>query len=209
MMKKYIAIWIGLLLACSACDDNYYHDSGLAKGKHYCTMWEYFQTDLENWDSTMVLIEHAGLKDIFDGTNPDYKEITFFGVTNLSINQFLFKTIDDDWEPLYNRIEDVPVELCREMLLSHVVAGKLMKLECEYEVKGTLTGGTTVKTLSGIELRVYRTRSSYSGIPDIGAEGLAIHAPVSGQMTTIASADIEVTNGVVHSLDYTYQFTQL
>lgn len=209
MMKKYIAIWIGLLLAFSACDDNYYHDSGLANGKHDCTMWEYFQTDLENWDSTMVLIEHAGLKDVFDGTNPDYKEITFFGVTNLSINQFLFKTIDDDWEPLYNRIEDIPVELCREMLLSHVVAGKLMKPECEYEVKGTLTGGTTVKTLSGIELRVYRTRSSYSGIPDIGAEGLAIHAPVSGQMTTIASADIGVTNGVVHSLDYTYQFTQL
>jgi len=209
MMKKYIAIWIGLLLAFSACDDNYYHDSGVANGKHDCTMWEYFQTDLENWDSTMVLIEHAGLKDVFDGTNPDYKEITFFGVTNLSINQFLFKTIDDGWEPLYNRIEDIPVELCREMLLSHVVAGKLMKPECEYEVKGTLTGGTTVKTLSGIELRVYRTRSSYSGIPDIGAEGLAIHAPVSGQMTTIASADIEVTNGVVHSLDYTYQFTQL
>lgn len=209
MMKKYIAIWIGLLLACSACDDNYYHDSGLANGKHDCTMWEYFQTDHENWDSTMMLIEHAGLKDIFDGTNPDYKEITFFGVTNLSINQFLFKTINDNWEPLYNRIEDIPVGLCREMLLSHVVAGKLMKSECDYEERGTLTGGTTVKTLSGIELRVYRTKSSYSGIPDIGAEGLAIHAPVSGQMATIASADIEVTNGVVHSLDYTYQFTQL
>lgn len=209
MMKKYIALWIGLLLACSACDDNYYHDSGLANGKHDCTMWEYFQTDHENWDSTMMLIEHAGLKDIFDGTNPDYKEITFFGVTNLSINQFLFKTIDDNWEPLYNRIEDIPVGLCREMLLSHIVSGKLMKSGCYYEERGTLTGGTTVITLSGIELRVYRTRSSYSGIPDIGAEGLAIHAPVSGQMATIASADIEVTNGVVHSLDYTYQFTQL
>ena len=208
-MKKYIAIWIGLLLACSACDDDYYHDSGLANGKHDCTMWEYFQTDHENWDSTMMLIEHAGLKDIFDGTNPDYKEITFFGVTNLSINQFLFKTIDDNWEPLYDRIEDIPVDLCREMLLSHVVAGKLMKSGCDYEERGTLTGGTTVKTLSGIELRIYRTQSSYSGIPDIGAEGLAIHAPVSGQMATIASADIEVTNGVVHSLDYTYQFTQL
>lgn len=208
-MKKYITIWLGLLLAFSACDDNYYHDSGLANGKHDCTMWEYFQTDHENWDSTMVLIEHAGLKDVFDGTNPDYKEITFFGVTNLSINQFLFKTIDEDWEPLYNRIEDIPVELCREMLLSHVVMGKMMKTGFEHEVKGTLTGGTIVKTLSGIELRAYRVKSEYNGIPDIGAESLAIHAIVSGQMATVASADIEVTNGVVHSLDYTYQFTQL
>lgn len=206
---KNIHVLIGLLLALGACDDNYYHDSGLANGKHDCTMWEYFQTDRENWDSTMILIEHAGLKDVFDGTNPDYKEITFFGVTNLSINQFLFKTIDDNWEPLYNRIEDIPVDLCREMLLAHVAPGKMMKTGFEHEVRGTLSGGTMVKTLSGIELRVYRTKSEYNGVPDIGAEGLAIHAPVSGQMATVASADIEVTNGVVHALDYTYQFTRL
>ena len=76
-------------------------------------------------------------------------------------------------------------------------------------MKGTLAGGTVVKTLLGIELRVYRTKSGYNGVPDIGAEGLAIHALVSGQMATVASADIEVTNGVVHALDYTYLFTQL
>ena len=209
MMKRYLAIWFGVLLACSGCDDNYYHDSGLANGKHNCTMWEYFQTDHENWDSTMILIECAGLKEVFDGTNPDYKEITFFGVTNLSILQFLVKTTGDDWEPLYDRVSDIPVNLCREMLLSHVVAGKMMKEEFDYEVKGTLTGGTMVKTLSGVELRVYRIKSSCSGVPDIGAESLAIHAPVSGQMATVASCNIEVTNGIDHSLDYTYQFTQL
>ena len=206
-MKGYIFL-IGVFCILCSCED-YYRDSGLANGKHDCTMWEYFESQPGDWDSTMILIEHAGLKDVFDGTNPDYKEITFFGMTNLSIEQLLVKTIDDDWEPIYNRVKDIPVDLCREMLLSHVVAGKLMKSGCDYEERGTLTGGTTVKTLSGIELRIYRTQSSYSGIPDIGAEGLAIHAPVSGQMATIASADIEVTNGVVHSLDYTYQFTQL
>ena len=172
-------------------------------------MWEYFKSQPDDWDLTMILIEHAGLKDVFDGTNPDYKEITFFGVTNLSIEQFLVKTIADNWEPLYNRIEDIPVELCREMLLAHVASGKMMKTGFEHEVKGTLAGGTVVKTLLGIELRVYRTKSGYNGVPDIGAEGLAIHALVSGQMATVASADIEVTNGVVHALDYTYLFTQL
>ena len=119
------------------------------------------------------------------------------------------KTIDDDWEPIYNRVKDSPVDLCREMLLSHIIPGKIMKTGFDYEVKGTLTGGTMVTTLSGVELRVYRTKSSYGGVPDIGAEGLRIHAPVSGNIASIASADIEVTNGVVHSLDYTYQFTQL
>lgn len=208
-MKIYIYIILGILLGCYACDDNYYHDSGLADGKHDCTMWEYFKSQPDDWDSTMILIEHARLKSVFDGTDPDFKEITFFGVTNFSIMQFLFKTVDDDQEPVYNRIEDMPVDLCRKMLLSHVVSRKMMKTDFDYEVRGTLTGGTVVKTLSGIELRVYRTRSDFNGVPDIGAEGLAIHALVSGQMATIASANIEVTNGVVHSLNYTYQFTQL
>ena len=81
-MKRYDVLILGLLCCSfsllSSCDDDYFHDSGLADGKHDCTMWEYFQTDGENWDSTMILIEHAGLKEVFDGTNPDYKEITFF-----------------------------------------------------------------------------------------------------------------------------------
>ncbi len=205
---KNILMLIGLLSVLGACDD-YYHDSGLANGKHDCTMWEYFKSQPDDWDSTMILIEHAGLKEVFDGTNSSYKEITFFGITNLSIEQFLVKTTGDDWEPLYTCIEDIPVDLCREMLLSHVISEKMIKTDFDYEVKGTLTGGTTVKSLSGVELRVYRIKSSYSGVPDIGAESLAIHALVSGQMATVASADIEVTNGVVHSLDYTYEFTQL
>ena len=205
-MKGYIFL-IGVFCILCSCED-YYHDSGLANGKHDCTMWEYFESQPGDWDSTMILIEHAGLKSIFDGSG-EYKQITFFGVTNLSIEQLLVKTIDDDWEPIYNRVKDIPVDLCREMLLSHIIPGKIMKTGFDYEVKGTLTGGTMVTTLSGVELRVYRTKSSYGGVPDIGAEGLRIHAPVSGNIASIASADIEVTNGVVHSLDYTYQFTQL
>ena len=157
-MKGYIFL-IGVFCILCSCED-YYHDSGLANGKHDCTMWEYFESQPGDWDSTMILIEHAGLKDVFDGTNPDYKEITFFGVTNLSIEQLLVKTIDDDWEPIYNRVKDIPVDLCRDMLLSHIIPGKMMKTGFDYEVKGTLTGGTMVTTLSGVELRVYRTKSS-------------------------------------------------
>lgn len=205
---KNILILIGLLWVVCSCDD-YYHDSGLADGKHDCSMWEYLNTQPQDWDSTVLLIERAGLVDLFDGKDKEYPEITFFGVTDLSIEQFLLKTVDEEDEPLYERIEDVPVDLCRKMLLSHVVPGRMMKTDFDYEVKGTLTGGTMVTTLSGVELRVYRTRSEYGGVPDIGAEGLAIHAIISGQMASVASADVETLNGVVHSLSYTYQFTEL
>ena len=206
-MKGYIFL-IGVFCILCSCED-YYHDSGLANGKHDCTMWEYFESQPGDWDSTMILIEHAGLKDVFDGTNPDYKEITFFGVTNLSIEQLLVKTIDDDWEPIYNRVKDIPVDLCRDMLLSHIIPGKMMKTGFDYEVKGTLTGGTMVTTIGGVELRVYRTLTPYNGIPDIGPESLFFHAVLSGHIAMVASADIEMTNGVVHSLSYTYEFTEL
>ena len=192
---KNILILLGLLFAVCSCDD-YFHDSGLADGKHDCTMWEYLNTQPQDWDSTVLLIERAGLVDLFDGKDHEHPEITFFGVTDLSIEQFLLKTVDEEDEPLYARVDDIPVDLCREMLLSHVVPGKIMKEEFDYEVKGTLTGGTMV-------------RSEYGGVPDIGAEGLSIHAMVSGQMASVASANIETRSGVVHSLSYTYQFTEL
>ena len=59
------------------------------------------------------------------------------------------------------------------------------------------------------KLRVYRTQSEFNGIPDIGAEGLKIHAEISGQMADIASADIETNNGVVHSLSNRFTWVEL
>ena len=110
---------------------------------------------------------------------------------------------------VYSSVKDVPVELCRKMLLAHVLNRRMMKEDFDYEVKGTLTGGTMVTTIGGVELRVYRTRTPYNGIPDIGPESLFFHAVTSGHIAMVASADIEMMNGVVHSLSYTYEFTKL
>lgn len=191
------------------CDDNYYHDSGLANGKHDCSMWEYLHTDGRDWDSTVVMIERAGLRSLFDGGDSENGEITFFGPTNYSIMQFLYKTLDDVGEVMYERIADIPVEMCRQMILSHVIRGKKMSTDFDFEVKGTLTGGSVETTLTGRQLRVYRVRGEYNGIPDIGPEGLMIHALEGGHIAGVASSNIETTNGVVHSLSYTHQLTEL
>jgi len=66
-----------------------------------------------------------------------------------------------------------------------------------------------MKTLTGKDLRVYRIKTDYMGIPDIGPEGLAIHALESGHIVRVASADIEMNNGMVHSLSYSYMWTEL
>lgn len=208
-MKKYILLSITILvITLAGCDNDYFHDTGKANGKHDCTMWEYMKGDHENWDSTVLLIERAGLQSLFDGTGED-KEITFFGPTNMSVMQFLFKTVNDDYEMIYNSINDIPVELCRQMILSHVIKGKKTSTGFDYEVKGTLTGGTGVKNLAGNDLRVYRVKGEYAGIPDIGPEALYVHSLLFGHIALIASSNIETTNGIVHSLSTSYQFTEL
>ena len=70
-------------------------------------------------------------------------------------------------------------------------------------------GGTEMYSLNNVKLRVYRTQSEFNGIPDIGAEGLKIHAKISGQMASIASSDIETNNGVVHSLSNRFTWVEL
>ena len=188
-MMKIFYVFLVLWGVATGCGNDFYHDSGLADGKHDCTVWEYLQTDHYNWDSVIV--------------------ITFFAPTNLSVNQFLFKTTGETGDMVYSSVKDVPVELCRKMLLAHVLNRRMMKEDFDYEVKGTLTGGTMVTTIGGVELRVYRTRTPYNGIPDIGPESLFFHAVTSGHIAMVASADIEMMNGVVHSLSYTYEFTKL
>lgn len=209
-MKRYILLSITILvMTLAGCNDDYFHDTGLADGKHNCSMWEYMKSDHENWDSTVLLIERAGLQSLFDGTDSDNKEITFFGPTNMSIMQFQFKTVNDDYETIYNSINDIPVELCKQMILSHVIKGKKTSTDFGYENKGTLTGGTEVENLAGNPLRVYRTKSEYYGIPDIGPEALYIHSLTFGQIALIASSNIETTNGIVHSLATTYEISEL
>lgn len=204
-MRTILFICITVILLAS-CEKDYQHDTELADGYHDCSMMDYLRNDHNNWDSIVVAIEYAGLTDIFEGTNPDYKEITFFGPTNTSIRKFF---LEQTGEAIYHTIREIPVEQVRDMILAYLVEGKKMKETFDYEVKGTLTGGTEVYSLNNVKLRVYRTQSEFNGIPDIGAEGLKIHAEISGQMASIASADIETNNGVVHSLSNRFTWVEL
>ncbi|HBO27774.1 fasciclin domain-containing protein [Culturomica sp.] len=201
-MEKYIYYLVMIFSVC-ACTDGYVADGGLADGNHDCSVWEYMRRDRGNWDSLVVAVEHAGLEGLFDGSDPEYREITVFGPVNYSVMNLLFNS-----GGRYNCVRDIPVDACRRMVMSHVLPGKHLKESFGYEVKGTLEGGTVVGNLLGGKLRVYRIRTPYLDVPDIGPEGLGVHALGSGFMTKVASADIRCTNGVVHSLSNTYKWTE-
>ena len=112
-MRTILLICITVTLLAS-CEKDYQHDTGLADGYHDCSMMDYLRSDHNNWDSIVVAIEYAGLTDIFEGTNPDYKEITFFGPTNMSIRKFF---LEQTGETIYHSIREIPVELVRDCLL--------------------------------------------------------------------------------------------
>ncbi|EHP47158.1 fasciclin domain-containing protein [Odoribacter laneus] len=204
-MKTYsiiLALSITLFLFVS-CEDNF-HDTGKANGVFNGTIWEYLNSDPKNYSDLVILIQHAGLEPLLDGKVSDNPELTFFAPTNFSIYQFLFKTVDNENNRIYQSVSDIPVEMAREMILSYIIPGRRMRESFNYEIKGTNEGGSLCTTLTNLELRVYRIHGDFYDVPDIGADILAIHFIQTGFKSSIASSDHQTDNGIVHSLDYDF-----
>lgn len=201
MKNIIILLIISLFCSCKVIDDPI--DTGICISNTDETMWEYFVKDTKNnWDSIIVAIEYADIKYMFDGSDPEYKELTFFGITNMSIQMFLYQNE-------LNSIHDLTPEKCKSMLLSHIVPGKVMKDDCDFEVKGTNEGGSMLTSITGKKIRAYRIKSPGIYGPESGPQYLAIHAQETGFKADVASSDIEVKNGVVHSLSYSYVWAEL
>lgn len=204
-MKQLILMTVFTMMVVSGCKE-YFIDEGFPDPVFKGNMMEFFENDPGNWSLLVEMVRRAGLEPQFRGEVPEHPEVTFFAPTNLSIYQFLFKTVDSEGERVYAAISDIPQEMCREMLLSYVVDGNYRKGDFDYEVAGTLEGGSVLCTLNDLELRIYRTRTPVGDIPDIGPEGLEIHYKKSGHMAVVISADHVTDNGMVHALSSTFQF---
>lgn len=202
---KYWIISIICILSLSTCEKYDVIDTGKANGVHDCTMWEYFHTNHYDWDSVIIAIEHAGLTGLFNG--PD--TITFFGITNWSIKRFIRHTYNEDGSRKYSCVRDIPADICKRMILSHLVGGKQMKDSFDYGVRNKNEGGTEMVSLAGKKLRVFRTKEDFGDYTEKGAVTLGVHGLESSVIVPVASGDIQVSNGVVHSLVYEYEWTEL
>ena len=202
------AIVVMVLCLCSCTKYNYIN-GGTANGIHDCTMWEYFHTNSYDWDSTVVMIEHAGLKSLFDGTG-EYKQITFFGLTSNSILRYML-------ENNYERVTDIPVGKCQDIIQKLVAPKRIMLND--------VPRGNRIQSGGGIEsafveydglvfdcirgsLFLWTQRMAYNDIEDTGE--IALYIASRNQDGTrnerVASTDIQTTNGVVHSLNYEFRF---
>ena len=202
------AIVVMVLCLCSCTKYNYIN-GGTANGIHDCTMWEYFHTNSYDWDSTVVMIEHAGLKSLFDGTG-EYKQITFFGLTSNSILRYML-------ENNYERVTDIPVGKCQDIIQKLVAPKRIMLND--------VPRGNRIQSGGGIEsafveydglvfdcirgsLFLWTQRMAYNDIEDTGEIELYIASRNQDgtRNERVASTDIQTTNGVVHSLNYDFRF---
>ena len=141
---KYILLSIFTIGILTSCDPkSNYIDTGISNGKHDCSMLEYFHTSSYNWDSLLVMIQHAELESLFEGREPGYEQITFWGPTNHSIRRYML-----DRE--ITRISDMSKTFCKQIILMHVVKKRIMKDEMNFripDVTGKIVGATEMAAL--------------------------------------------------------------
>lgn len=203
-MKRFVYTVIVGLISFSACTKDNFIYTGISNGRHEGkNLLEYMETDSYNWDSTLLLVRHAGAETVqlFEGKDANHPEITFFGITNHSIRRYML-------ENGIERVIDLDPAWCRSILLRHVVDGKFYRKdipEGKPGIYGTVgTGGMMLTTLAGTEIWAYTTVDEESGVVENAARHIFINFTNVNMQVAVASGDIEPDNCIVHALEYAF-----
>lgn len=203
-MKK-IMILIGVVVLAFSCETKQdWYDGGISSPYHDCSMMVYMRTDTYNYALTVQMIERGGLTDLFEGKVDTLPEITFLAPPSYSVYRYL---LDHDMK----EVNEMTKEACREMVLKHVIKGKCLKGSFAYRNPAyqidskEQNGGSKVPTLGECSLIIYRDKSIWGGVPDVGPEQMYIYSITGEIMVPLSSPDIQPLNGVVHALNYNYK----
>lgn len=203
-MKGLVYLSIIVALMVVGCTKNNYIDTGISDGRHEGkSLLEYMEAHPYDWDSTVLMVRHAGeeMVRLFEGQDPDHKEITFFGLTNHSIRRYLL-------ENGLKQVADLDAEWCRSILLKHIVDGKIYRKDMPEGKLGDFgtvgTGGTTLTTLAGTSLWVYVDVEETTYAEEAGARHIFMNFMNVNRVFGVASGDIEPDNCIVHALEYKF-----
>ena len=98
--------------------------------------------------------------------------------------------------------------------MKHVVSKKYLKSDIAYINKDYFIneekqdGGTDMTCIGGNKIRAYLRGSSWAGVAEAGAVTLNLYSMEHGEIP-VASPDIQPKNGVVHALNYSYNFGKI
>ncbi|WP_270544706.1 fasciclin domain-containing protein [Butyricimonas paravirosa] len=203
MMKTICYVMVGVLLLLASCTKDNFINTGVSNGRFDGNILEYMSAHSYDWDSTLVMIYHAGVDmvKLFEGNDEEHSVITFFGLTNHSIRRYLL-------EQGFKQVSDLDAEWCRSILLQHVVDGKIYRKDIpegypgDYGLAGT--GGCYVTTLAGNQLWVYVDIQENGAIVENAARPIFVNFIKTGLTFEVASGDIEPDDAVIHALQYDF-----
>lgn len=212
-MKNFLILSL-IITSFSSCDtDQVVLDTGKANPNFPGNMMEYLRSDKYNWELTVQMIERAGLTDLFEGRVDSLPLITFLGPKSHSILRFIFDSQHKDQSNgVFFQVSDIPVDMCREYILKHVIKGKHIKDEIAFRNKEFYIGapeqdgGTDFVCIAGNTVRAYLEKSSYAGVPDAGPVIMKLFSLDLEREVPVATPDIQPLNGVVHALYYGHEF---
>ena len=194
-MKKVYYVFIVLNCILASCGTDYgFIDTGVSETHENETMYEYFQTDLYNWTLVKRMIDKAGLKAMFNGEDPNYKEIMFLGPVDNSMRAWM-------WDNRYQTVEDMDAELCKKLILRYVFNTVYEREKVSVKLSETGDGGVNLTGLAGNLVWFYSMKEPFLDNPNVMITSLELLMKDNGQKAYIASSGIKVKNGMVHSLD--------
>lgn len=203
MVKVIYIVGVMFLFCIISCTKDNYIDTGISKSRFDGNMLEYMESHSYDWDSTVVMIRHAGadMVTLFEGREPGHEEITFLGITNHSIRRYLLMNG-------INSVRDLDPEWCRSILLQHVIDRKLYRKDIPEGKLGDFgtvgEGGVVVNTLAGTQVWMYVVLQEANGIKEHAARPIFLNFMRANKNFNIASGDIEPDNGLVHALEYKF-----
>ena len=204
-MKKVIyTIIVATLLLTTGCTKDNYIDTGICNGRFDGNLMEYMEANPYDWSMTVEMVRHAGddMVRLFEGKDPNHKEITFFGPTNHSIRRYLLMKKK-------TRVSELDAEWCRDILLQFIVDGKIYRKDIPAGIGGSYgtvgTGGTELLTTLGkTQIWLYVDVDEANGIVLYASRPVFITFLKSKRCFAIGSADIEPDNCVVDALEYKF-----
>jgi hypothetical protein len=199
---KTLIIALLVVVGLASCQDQNVYETGLYNGKVDKNMLDYMRGDSYNWDSTVLVIERAGLEDLFEGNDPEHPQITFLGCTNLSILRYMLPQG-------YNSVSEMSQSECKDLILRHVIDGTLLRDDLTDGNISPRNGGENYETLAGTEVWLCKHTQSANGTYGAGPTVIYVYSNDYDVYWDVASSNIETNTGVVHSLEYAYIFGNL
>ncbi len=207
MILRYIVICMWCV-CCFACTKQDVIDTGISSPYYEGSVMDFLRGDRYNFGMTVEMIERAGLVDLFEGMDADCPEITFMAFKTHTVYLYLLR----------NDLDSVPQlspAFCKNVVLHHVIRGKHIKQAMGYRnpevdfTDGELPeeiGGSVFETLDGGKVLIYREKTEYGGIPDMGPEYMYSYSLTDKKYWPVATPDIQPDNGVIHALTEYYRW---